>query len=126
MAQRTKLQAYTDVLNAFRAGRVNPQKMSGGCLYWDIDDNGRDLSCGVGALFDEAQLNDIIVRGLNDLSVDRLIEVIGKENITHVTGLTEYELEVLQERHDRASQVSQGNQVFERFLLQEIRVHSTR
>lgn len=127
MTQRTKLQAYTDVLNAFRAGIVSPEEMGIVCMYRSTGDNGREIRCGVGALFNKKQLDNITARGLLDTDIEEVAFDIGQRNIEYVTGLSLEELLELQHLHDMCASGYPGerdNSFFERFLLEKIKKHS--
>ena len=121
MPQRTKLQAYQHVLDSVTAGRVDPQRMFN-CQYRQRLPGGGQLNCGVGCLFNEAQLNDIEKRKLNHELVDELGNEIGLKNITEVTGLGLDELTELQLQHDNRSAASFAQfHDFRNFLKKKIK-----
>lgn len=68
---------------------------SGSCMY-----RKGDRRCGVGALFNDAQLDSINEFGLNPTTIDIVAEFIGADNIELVTGFTIKELIEIQAQHD--------------------------
>lgn len=121
MPQRTPLQAYKDVLQAVKDGRVNPYQMGGMCQYRLEVDGKPTISCGVGSLFSEAQLDNIVEIGMNHHEITDLAGEIGDKNLLEVTGLEIDELVELQEEHDSASH-STGYR-FTEFLQKKIAYH---
>jgi hypothetical protein len=124
MPQRTPLQAYQHVLRAIDAGTINPERMnlSGGCQYrmqLNTKRKVNTINCGVGSLFNEAQLADIEKRGANCHSVGALGTDIGWDNLLEVTGLDNGRLRDLQCKHDGAgTKVQVGwNVVFRRYVV---------
>lgn len=96
---QTKLAALEKVLEGIKSGTVNPSVM-GTCRYHD---DVTYLRCGVGILFNDAQIKDIKRRKLNGASVTVLEWTIGRRNIEEVTGMPMDDLRNLQARHDISS-----------------------
>lgn len=99
---QTKLAALEKVLEGIQSGTVNPSVM-GTCRYHD---DVTYLRCGVGILFNDAQIEDIKKRRLNGASVQVLAMTIGRRNIEAVTGMSVDDLRVLQSKHDGCSTLS--------------------
>jgi hypothetical protein len=121
MPQRTPLQAYQDVLQAVIDGRVNPARMAGACQYRLEADGKPTINCGVGSLFSEAQLDNIVEIGMNHHEVCDLAAEIGLANVYEVTGLSIDQLAELQEEHDSAAYGSAGR--FTTYLKKQIAYH---
>lgn len=96
---QTKLAALEKVLEGIKSGTVNPSVM-GACIYHD---DVTYLRCGVGILFNDAQIEDIKRRKLNGASVSVLATTIGRRNIETVTGMSVDDLRTLQSKHDGCS-----------------------
>lgn len=92
------LQNVLSLLKADKIGPTREQALKGneGCKYAYPNKN----CCVVGAMFTDAQRQDIMDRGLNAHSVLGLRHHIGGENLEFVTGLTHNELDALQGIHD--------------------------
>lgn len=126
-AQRTKLEAYRHVLQAYYAGILGAFS-AGACAY-----RRGNRRCAVGCLFNDAQLEDLKARKLNAKATIGIVAgVIGKKNIEHVTGLSMPELLDLQNRHDRDADTGLGGDApalrkgqpgtdFQKFLLRKIK-----
>ena len=112
----TKLAAYKKVLSGIKSGIVDPEKM----YFCQYREPATGLQCGVGILFNDAQLNDILERGLNEWSIRQLANVIGVKNIETVTGLSLKELDDLQTHHDTCC----SNVEFEEYVRAKIKEHS--
>jgi hypothetical protein len=104
-AWRTRKQALNHILTELVGGRLGATTSSDG-RYWNVGcsyeslDKGIVRHCGVGCLFNEAQIRSIKSRGLNGMTIDEVAEVIGEKNITTVTGLHLTELDTIQCIHD--------------------------
>jgi len=92
------LQNVLSLLKANKIGPTREQALKGDkdCMYTYPNKN----CCVVGAMFTDAQRQDIMNRGLNAHSVFGLKNHIGRENLEFVTGLTHNELDALQGIHD--------------------------
>ena len=88
---------------------------SDGCAY-----KHRGHFCAVGCLFNEAQLKDIKLRGLNTNGITTLSEEIGIKNIEAVTGFELQELSYLQSLHDDLGSCLQTNELDVNMFVQEI------
>lgn len=124
-ASRTRLQAYQTIMAAIKAGTCDPGKMGGFCRYkLESGYTGVNivLNCGVGALFNEGQLQWIIDNGCNATTIDTLAEnrFIGKKNIEYATGLKISELQYLQERHDSGTDRRRGGVLFKEWITKII------
>lgn len=91
--KKIRKMALAGKLGAFDAPEFDLD--SGSCMYR----NG-DQRCGVGALFNDAQLDSIEEFGLNTTGINVVADVIGVDNIEFVTGFTIDELIEIQEQHD--------------------------
>jgi len=128
-AWRTRKQALKHILAELvggRLGAVDGPKGSWttGCAYEAVA-GGVVRHCGVGCLFNEAQIRSLKARGLNGRSIDDVSDVIGKQNIVTVTGLTFDELETIQGKHDGEWQEIQENPKstdLYRYLTKELKV----
>lgn len=93
----SRLSQYQKLLRRFNKGLLGAMDDSGDCIY----KSGKQ-TCGVGALFNAAQLKDIQKRDLNNTRIGSVATYIGQKNIEAVTGFTIEELEQLQTMHDAA------------------------
>jgi hypothetical protein len=93
----SRLSQYQKLLRRFNKGLLGAMDDSGDCIY----KSGKQ-TCGVGALFNAAQLKDIQKRDLNNTRIGSVATYIGQKNIEAVTGFTIEELELMQTMHDAA------------------------
>jgi len=113
-AWRTRKQALTHILTELIAGRLGAvggpknDPWSEGCAY-EARVNGKLLHCGVGCLFNEAQIRSIKTRGMNTSAIDVVEEAIGALNLETVTGLHMDELVEIQDIHDGEWRQIQAN-----------------
>lgn len=122
VTNKTRLEAYEKVLKGINDGKVVPTLMSGSCQYtYKVPGKNRTIHCGVGILFNQAQLKDLEKRGLNGWMVEDLITRIGELNITTVTGLDSVDLSELQYEHDDASDSKRGDDQFRSFVEHKIK-----
>jgi len=120
VTKQTRLAAYKKIMTAIKAGVVRPSKMQSGCKY-----RKGARRCGVGALFSDAQLQDLQARGLNHRVIRNVAEVIGVKNIEYVTGMSLAELHAVQNKHDRCSAwLTGGDQEFREYIENTIEVLS--
>lgn len=104
-AWRTRKQALKHILTELLAGRLGAQAGQKNrpwdlaCAY-ESTTNGVVRHCGVGCLFNDAQLRSIKARKMNSIDVSSLADTIGEDNLTTVTGLQISELETIQALHD--------------------------
>lgn len=94
----SKLDQYKKLLKMAEAGKLGAFDEYEVCMY-----RYGDKRCAVGALFNNAQLDDIQKRRLNTMSIRVVASDIGRRNIETVTGFTLDELETIQDQHDRCS-----------------------
>lgn len=127
-AQRTRKQALTHIIEQFDAGLLGAT-IKGMCLY-ELERPGQPaLHCGVGCLFNPAQIQDIKDRGQNYetiYSVAMSRDGVGVENVETVTGLLLEDLLTLQKEHDTAFQWEHANSAkchanFRAFLVEQLK-----
>ena len=108
---RTKRQALEHVLSEFNAGRLGA--MGGfGCAYESSDGK----HCAVGCLFTPKQIAWIKDHNLNHSGVSTLIDVVGKQNIEFMTGMSYFALTDLQSMHDKWASKGALDDEFREFL----------
>lgn len=93
-----KLDQYKKLLKMAEAGKLGAFDENEVCMY-----RYKGKRCAVGALFNNAQLDDIERLDLNSNSIGIVAVYIGCRNIETVTGFTLDELETIQDQHDRCS-----------------------
>lgn len=104
-AWRTRKQALSHILSELVGGRLGAmaapkgEPWNTGCAYEAVKD-GVVTHCGVGCLFNDAQIRSIKARGLNSEDVWGLRDNLGQDNLETVTGLCMDELDELQSLHD--------------------------
>lgn len=125
---RTKLQALQHIMSEYLARRLGRSEY-GQCLYRSVEGN-MERHCAVGSLFDKAQLDDLVGRGLNHTAIWGVTNKIGRENIEAVTGMSVSELKTIQRIHDSeiSENVRQGSKgtPFYRYLKEKIELASTK
>lgn len=95
-----KIDQYRKIREMALAGKLGAaEQAEGECVSGCVYRNG-DLRCGVGALFNDAQLDNIEELGLNTCGIDVVADNIGYDNIETVTGFTIKELIEIQGQHD--------------------------
>ncbi len=120
-AHRTREQALRHILSELIAGRLGAN-LHAACAYEAVT-KGVVRHCGVGCLFNEAQIKSLKARGLNEEPIDIVRDHIGKKNLETVTGLDMDELEYIQDVHDnnyRTIQNSPKNSSFYHYLTEEL------
>lgn len=127
-AQRTRKQALTHIIEQFDAGLLGAS-LKGACLY-ELERPGQPpLHCGVGCLFNPAQIQDIKDRGQNYetiYSVAKSTNGVGVRNVETVTGLLLEDLLTLQREHDTAFQYTDERSpkmraTFRNFLVEQLK-----
>ena len=123
---RTQAQAYERVLDHLNAGMLGA---TGHKMWYSFFGSKRkvktcvysqgDKACGVGCLLSHDQQQDLIKRKYNAATINTLIEVIGKDNIVHATGLNVKQLTALQSKHDSWA----NSQAQERISKDEFRAY---
>lgn len=118
---RTAIQSYKKVLKELDCGRLGAHNGEQ-CVY-ERKTGDVVRHCGVGALFNEAQIADLKSRRLNTKAIEDVIDVIGIRNLTAVTGLDADELDELQSEHDMNEYFVRTDPLncdFRRFIVQKI------
>lgn len=104
-AWRTRYQALSHILGELVGGRLGAitapkhQPWNEGCAYEAVI-NRQVKHCGVGCLFNDAQIRSIKSLGLNRDDIGEVSGHIGVKNLETVTGLSMSELQHIQNLHD--------------------------